>query len=536
LAWITRNGEATLNDTNHAGDDLRVDLLIDKITAIRGAGGTARAPGDAGLSPDEALVYELSELGEIDVPADAVGERIAMNVMAAADGRAVPVPESAQPIWQPGGQRAATRRLPSGRARWLAASTAAAVAVAVALAGTFLIGGAHNATRHLSGRTPPKSSATHPALRQPSLTAMTMVGSAKALQAVGGVSNGSNFLTCVTRSVCYILPQGNKAGMARTTNGGATWSAGKPLPWPDIKPCKPKGSSHSCSMPNVWTFNMDLSCPHALRCFQPFGPNLLETSDGFAHSRLQPVNVLKGTGNFLEWVSCPTAQRCVAATTATTFIYSDDGGRSWAVAGAPAVSPGYTITGLRCDPGGACIAAVVGGSESAATVAALSSTDGGRSWTMSAAYPVPSAQQEWMTSCGDGRNCLVGFNDRALAWIHATPGGAISIHVQAFPTSWPALNQGETISCTTGRICFFETAEQDTFSYTKVTIEETRNGGRTWSSLGTPMDPADPGIVAAYLSCPVAAGCIGVANTDPFPTNPAANPKWVVLSNLNHSG
>ena len=536
-----------MNDTNHAGDALRVDLLIDKIIASRRAGDTgdtAGAPGGARLSPDEALIYELSQLGEIDLPSDAVGERIAMNVMAAADPHAapVPVPEAALPVWQPGRQHGARRRLRSRRAGWLAAG-AAAVAVAVALAATFLIGGAHAGSGNLAGpgapghkRTPPISSSRHRPLTQPSLTAMAMVGSAKALQAVGGVSNGSNFLTCLTRSVCYILPQGNNAGMARTTNGGATWSTGDPLPWPNIKACTPKGSSHSCSDPNVWTFNMDLSCPEALKCFQPFGRNLLETSDGFAHSRLQPVNVLKGTDNFLEWVSCPTGQRCAAATTASTFIYSDDGGRSWAAAGGPAVSPGDTIIGLRCDPGGACMAAVIGGSESAPTVAALSSTDGGRSWSMSAADQVPPAQQQWTISCGDGQNCLVGFNNRALAWIHATRSGAVSIHVEAYPKSWPALNLGEAVSCATGRVCFLETAEQDTFSYSKVTIEETRNGGRTWSSLGTPMDPADPGIVAAFLSCPVAAGCVGVANADPFPSNPTTMPKWVVLSNLNHSG
>jgi hypothetical protein len=531
-----------LNDTNHTDDDLRVDMLIDKIIASRRAGGTAGAPGHARLSPDEALICELSELGEIDVPADAVGERITMNVMAATDPHAVPMPEATLPVWLPGRRRGVRRHVRSGRAGWLAAG-AAAVAIAVALAATFLIAGAHSPSGNLAGPSaaghksaPPTSSSPHRALTQPSLTAMTMVGSAKSLEAVGGVSNGSNFLTCVTRSVCYILPQGNNAGMARTTNGGATWSTGNPLPWPNIKPCTPKGSSDSCSEPNAWTFNMDLSCPEALKCFQPFGRNLLETSDGFAHSRLQPVNLLKGTDTFLEWVSCPTAQRCAAATTARTFIYSDDGGRSWAAAGGPAASAGDTITGLRCDPGGACIAAVVGGNESAPTVAALSSTDGGRSWTMSAASAIPPAQQQWMVSCGDGQNCLVGFNNRALARIHATPGGAISIHVEAYPKSWPALNMGEAVSCASGGVCFVETAEQDTFSYSKVTIEETRNGGRTWSSLGTPMDPADPGIVAAFLSCPVPAGCIGVANANPFPSNPATATKWVVLSNLDHSG
>jgi hypothetical protein len=65
-------------------------------------------------------------------------------------------------------------------------------------------------------------------------------------------------------------------------------------------PCTPVGNSGTCTEPNVWTFNMDLSCHAPLRCFQPFGPELLDTSDGFAHSRLQPINMLTGSSNFVS--------------------------------------------------------------------------------------------------------------------------------------------------------------------------------------------------------------------------------------------
>ena len=45
--------------------------------------------------------------------------------------------------------------------------------------------------------------------------------------AVGAVSSNSNFLTCVTRAVCYIkgYDHGSRPDIARTVDGGVTWCA-----------------------------------------------------------------------------------------------------------------------------------------------------------------------------------------------------------------------------------------------------------------------------------------------------------------------
>jgi hypothetical protein len=72
---------------------------------------------------------------------------------------------------------------------------------------------------------------------------------------------------------------------------------------------------------------------------------------------------------------------------------------------------------------------------------------------------------------------------------------------------------------------------ETTISGGAATIEATRGGGLTWRSLGTPMAPAVPSDEAAFLSCPVPAGCIAVAN-DPN----GAQQTWVVLSNLRRDG
>jgi hypothetical protein len=144
-----------------------------------------------------------------------------------------------------------------------------------------------------------------------SLTAMSVVGRSGALAAVGAVGNGAGFLTCVTRSICYIAGTrdgGKRADIARSVNGGATWTAGAARP------------------AHTFEWNAGLSCPTPRRCFSAFGSGLLETSDGFAHYRFQPVTK---PSDGVDWVSCPTTQHCVAdifgGNNSKTFIYSDDG-------------------------------------------------------------------------------------------------------------------------------------------------------------------------------------------------------------------
>jgi len=203
-----------------------------------------------------------------------------------------------------------------------------------------------------------------------------------------------------------------------------------------------------------------------------------------------------------------------------------NGGESWTAANVPAIPATNEILALRRDRHGACIAALVGGTASAGKVAALGSTDGGASWAITADRSLPPSVQV-ATSCGDGRNCLVATSDNSfLAFLHVTAGGQVSVRTQAFK-SWLHI---VGVSCPTGPECFVEAADESAHVYVKATLELTRDGGRTWTSLGTPMAPADPQDVADFLSCPVPAGCIAVAS-DPN----QAQPTWEVLSNL-HRG
>jgi hypothetical protein len=502
--------------------DLRVDLLIDRVVSRRRAVGAAGDPVPGGLSPDEALLAELSRLGEIDWPADETGDRIAMRVAAATGQKDAAQKDAGQQAAWPGsvtgsaagpGRRASLRPARSGGRRWLAAGVAAAAALA--LAGAVQLSGTLHSARQPPAPAPAgparSARATSPATKSsvapPAwLTAMRIVSQAGALSAIGAASSNDNFLTCVTSSVCYTLGSvgGNDSDIARTINGGATWTPGAPLP---------PGNGQFDSQAAV-------SCPQPLTCFLPWGTDVLETDDGFAHVQAVPVSTPANPSGLVSAVSCPTTRHCVVALfpgNGPAFAYSDDGGASWTSAASPAISTADIIGGLRCDPDGACITAIIAGGAGSPQVAAVTSTDGGRTWSMSAAASIVSMQQ-YMVSCGNGNNCVVGSNDGYLAWMHAA-GGRAGIRVQTLPGSWgPALS---AVSCATGGDCFIVAGNL---------LQATRDGGLTWTS--TPLTA--PGVTqgnVVYFSCPAAAGCIALANDGTGGTS-----SWAVLSNLRNSG
>jgi hypothetical protein len=485
---------------------------------------------------DDALIKELSRLSPVDWPADEAGDRIAAKVAAA---YAAEEPESgpARPgagrpgVGRPGagrpgaGQRASRLRRPTLRVVTIAA--AAAAATALAIAGWQVLGGSAAARHPNLGQTIPGKVGTRPPTGHgnppTSLTAMVVVSRPGALGTVGAVPNGDSFLTCVTRSICYIeafRDHQRRVDIARTLDGGVTWLGGATLP----------------------PFNFDLweagiSCPKPKVCFAPLGSHgMLTTTNAFASVAVRPVAMPAGVAGQLHWLSCPTAQHCLAAVSGRSdaLIFTTNGGKSWKAAKVPAIPASDEITAVQCDKdGGACIAALSGGTGEAPTVAALGSTDGGASWAITADHSEPVSLQVW-TSCGDGRNCLVVGSGGFLAFLHVTASGRVSVRSQENKKTWPKFDAA--VSCPTGPVCYVEAAggtRGPGSMLDKATLELTRDGGRTWTSLGTPMAPALPNDVSDFLSCPVPAGCIAVGY-DPS----GAQPTWVVLSNLHslHGG
>jgi hypothetical protein len=476
----------TSADTNR---ELLIDELIDNVTSRRTAGvGAAEQDFSVhDLAVEEAdggLVIALAQLGSVEWPAEEAGEMIAARL-------------------------AASKR-PGRSPRWALAVGATVAATAASLvivsavnlaAGSRGTGPQRTGTDQPTSRTSSRTSAAHGPTPQ-TVAAMRIVSGPGALRAVGVIGSNNDYLFCPTRQICYI--QGYlspaHAEVARSLDGGATWTKGAALP----------------VLPADEEWSAQISCPKPLICLSGYGSGLLVTRDGFAHASVIPVT---SSGNQVGPVSCATVRDCVAVVMhrdgRKSLIYTGDGGRSWTAGGAPPVGVQINVGDVRCNPDAACIALLLAGNESDAKVAALRSTDGGRTWAISPRFASIGNQQEWRFDCGDGRDCLVTGNNGSFARIHVKRSGIISIQVRPYPKTWPP--SGDDVSCATGRDCFIEVSE----NYANNMIEVTHDGGRTWAAaIRTP-------IAATYLSCPAKGGCIAVA--------PKNENELVVLSNLTTS-
>jgi hypothetical protein len=99
----------------------------------------------------------------------------------------------------------------------------------------------------------------------------------------------------------------------------------------------------------------------------------------------------------------------------------------------------------------------------------------------------------------------------ATLTIATTSNGGANWRVTAAPPTWP--DSVTSISCPTGLDCYVSLANSSNGSYDDSLIEATHDGGSTWMPLSLPtVDGAQLAIVYP-LSCPVAAGCIGVGAT-----------------------
>jgi hypothetical protein len=483
----------TMTDLNGTGKDNALDQLIDDVVARRAAGTSRAEPDLAPVFGDAELLAALAQLSPVEWPADETGDKVAAGL--------------------------ATRRLPA-RSHRRPVAVGAAVIGTVAAAALLIAGAAQLTAGHGKSR-PPAAGHTTAVARSTSpapahsggspdaVTAMSIVSNPGALRAVGVLGSNNDFLFCPTRRICYIQGYRNPkhAEIARTLDGGATWEKGAALP----------------SFPVSDPWDAQMSCPTPTTCYSGYPTGLLVTNDGFAHFRVLPV---PGPDSEIYQITCPTTLDCVAVVWhrhgPNTFIDTTDGWSTWATASAPSLPAADSVGELRCGRNGACVALLLAGTEQDALVSALSSTDGGRSWSQPAPLASIGDQEEWRFDCGDGRHCVVTGNDGTdIAWISVSPAGLIAIRVQPWPKSFPP--NGDDVSCPTARACFIEVTRvvggQD---FTDNLIEVTHDAGRIW------LAPVRTPIASTFLSCPVRAGCIAVA--------PKNSDNLVVLSNLRHAG
>jgi hypothetical protein len=370
-------------------------------------------------------------------------------------------------------------------------------------------------------------------------------------QSVGGGPQTGDLL-CVTASTCYASDSvlGGQDWEV-TTDGGVSWHALAPLP----------GGRHL----------MDpVSCPTSTTCVgsdqstmqggigPSQGPGLAWTSDGGRSWRLDALPVPAGTtDSSVDQLSCPSASHCVAfltnqgpgssaaSTSSNFFMTTTDGGSTWTSSAAPA---GLTaLWTLRCDGGGNCIGLVPTGTvqaSSAESIAAIRSSDWGRSWTTTSS-PMPFGAGILLMECGDTLHCLLAFpaDEGTTFDVGRTSDGGQTWTTTAAPSGWPAI--AISLSCADGEDCYLSASDSTQGGYASPALEVTHDGGASWSPLQLPDVAGQPLALVYPLSCPVAAGCIGVGATpeefNPPPrlspppnlTSPSSpNKNRVIISNL----
>jgi hypothetical protein len=512
-----RNSELNEHEIADSADTWRIDQLIDQVIA-RG-GSTAPAGPAVPAGADEGLVTELSGLGPVEWPADESGERIARMVASRAGrqqhrgrgerGRLV------AGAGRPGAVARAGRPRPVARARrsrWAAAGIAVAAALVLAVAALQLAPWRHGpsgAGAAAAGRGPaspsprPSDRATTSSTGPASVTAMRLVASTGLFQPVAAATNDANFLVCVTASICYSeVYVGNFPVFERTADGGATWH--REAAWPR------DGEEQNTP-----------SCPTTRSCAVVTAKGIAVTADGFAHLRIAPVPLPPGVTLQGSLVSCGTASSCVVSVVGATgrpaFVYTGNGGQTWADGRVPVIGKDARVWQLGCGKRGFCIAITIGGTEETATfVTVLRSADGGRTWTASRTYAEPPAQTLQL-SCGDGRQCMLISDTGYLVQATATAGGRVTVRRQPLPGVGSG-GSGTAVSCATARDCFVAATAGSASSATAGTpagtvIEATHNGGRSWESLALPKAGGQPLAIVALLGCPVRAGCLGLAAT-----------------------
>lgn len=365
-------------------------------------------------------------------------------------------------------------------------------------------------------------------------------------------SGGQAGLQCVTDDVCYSPGSGRHGDeLYRTVDGGRSWHETSPVPMV----LQEGGYAFSCADAETCAV---IDTPVDQTPGQP--ARWAITTDGGAHWTRSTVPMPAGIPNAsVGQFSCADAEHCVVSVSGGptpggagassvpqrtgTFLSTSDGGRTWTQATAvPAMPAGFVWT-MTCSSGGSCLAVSLVPGDSSSAVVGLSSRDGGKTWVAGPTGPGAGPGIVY-SSCGDATHCMLVFvsgPSTAPYEIVTTSDAGLTWQTSGPPTGW--LNMPTAVSCATADDCWiamsYYSGSNPAGAYSKPLIEETHDGGASWSSI--PLPSSKPPIADVLtLSCPPAGdGCMGIGNRqDHFlsPLNGKGRPRRLsgplVISNL----
>jgi len=388
---------------------------------------------------------------------------------------------------------------------------------------------------------PPRPRSVQPPIAAPSWRLVSTVIPPFQPLAAGGQTG----LQCVTDAVCYSPGSGLHGDeLYRTTDGGRSWHETSPVPMV----LREGGYSFSCSNAETCGVigNPDRRAAGQLATWAI-------TTDGGVHWSRSTIPAPSGIPDpYAGRLVCADGRHCVVSASGSltqggvqtgTFLSTSDGGRTWTQASSVPAVPAGSVWTMSCNPDGSCLAVSLVNEDSHSGIVGLSTHDWGETWVAGPTAPTPDGGIVY-ASCGDASHCMlvfVGGPPKVPYEITTTSDAGLTWQVSGPPSGW--LNMPTAVSCATGDDCWmamsYYSGRNPAGAYSRPVIEETHDGGVSWSSIPLPVLKL-PIADVLTLSCPPSGdGCMGIGNRkDHFlpPRNSRGKPKRLsgplVVSNL----
>jgi hypothetical protein len=264
-------------------------------------------------------------------------------------------------------------------------------------------------------------------------------------------------ISCPSISVCWVTGSGNdgQAVVAESTDGGQTWTDVTPSAWADTEVAD---TIDCATVTTCWVggLNWDPFSPPGTDSMTPW---IADTTDGGAtwttFSNLPTFTPYVAIGTYtISGISCVSALNCVAVGGLgvggglAQVISTTDGGATWSRSTDPTLSGLENLTSVSCltSVSGLPVCSAAGTSLQADGPVAVTSTDGGATWSGMETYD----NTGWLSSisCADAQHCWAAGSGTTVALVGTGNGGA----------SWSAAtsdtsNEEGAVSCGTADVC-----------------------------------------------------------------------------------